>query len=66
MAVKRNTPLAEQLDESELSFWERAAIRALADCLSIQRTPDFCAQIAAECADAMVRERRKRTRRNGK
>lgn len=62
MAVKRNTSLAERIDESEQSFWERAAIRALADCLSIQRTPAFCAQIAAECADAMVQERRKRVK----
>jgi hypothetical protein len=66
MAVSKRTTGAEQIDESELSFWERVAIRALADCLHIQRTPAFCAQIAAECADAMVNERRKRIARNVK
>lgn len=60
MPEKHVTTEPERVQPGEQAFWDRAAIRALADCLSIERTPEFCAHIAAEVADAMVRERRLR------
>jgi hypothetical protein len=63
MNEKRITTEPEQIQPSEESFWDRSAIRALADCLSIERTPEFCAHMAADVADAMVRERRLRVNR---
>jgi hypothetical protein len=60
MAVKKRTPQAEQMSTDELTFWKRVCLQALPDCLSIQRTPEFCAHVAADVADAMVRELRRR------
>jgi hypothetical protein len=60
MRAKRLTKQAEQMNEDELRFWRSCFREAIADCLSINRTPEFCAQIAGEVADASVRELRRR------
>ena len=60
MNAKRRTVQAEQLTVDEFQFWQRAFLRALPDCLSIHRTPEFCAHVAADTADASVREYRTR------
>lgn len=68
MAVKNRTLLAEPMDSDELSFWRRSFLQSLPDCLAIKRTPEFCAHVAADTADAAIREYRRRvspSRRSG-
>lgn len=62
MSVNSLTGEAEQMNEEELRFWRGCFREALTDCLSIERTPEFCAQIAGEVADASVTEYRRRVR----
>lgn len=48
------------MNDDELLFWKRVFLKALPDCLSIEMTPEYCAHIAGEVADASVRELRSR------
>jgi hypothetical protein len=63
-SVMQVTGQAERMTDAELSFWRACFREALADCLSIKRTPEFCAQIAGEVADASIRELRRRVNGN--
>lgn len=54
------TETGPKMNDDELLFWKRAFLKALPDCLSIERTPEYCAHIAGEVADASVRELRSR------
>jgi hypothetical protein len=62
MSVNSLTSEAERMNEEELRFWRLCFREALPDCLSIKQSPEFCAQIAGEVADASVSEYRRRVR----
>jgi len=60
--VSESAEIGPEMNDDELSLWKRAFLKAPPDCLDIERTPDFCAHIAAETADAAVREYRRRVK----
>lgn len=61
-AVSDTTETSPEMNDDERSFWKRVFLKALPDCLAVQQTPEYCAHIAAECADAAIRELRNRTK----
>lgn len=63
MSVKRRTVLAEQMTDEQSAFWMRAFLKSLPEFFDIKKTPEFCAHLAADVADAAVRELRRRIER---
>lgn len=61
-SVSENTEISPKMNEDEVLFWKRAFLKALPDCLDVEKTPDYCAHIASEVADASVREYRRRVK----